>query len=157
MDKVSRDFPKAIVSRIVIYNSEPCEDDSNYVSLNIERLASHLGKQLLQSRTSFDVESFQQEWKDLIPFDCTLTLTLLTGFYVIENDQIAFFSMETLSHDPLTRMNQIFSKKKQWRLVEIAPYLKGILKQAQTEESLLLKFTRSIVTKEGEKVYVERS
>jgi len=97
---------------------------------------------------SASLEEFIDTWKEKVLPGMEPKAEMLRGIALMDvagpRTNLRMFSSSELPHDPETRFRKLFSMRPKWTKEDLQPYLSGMIEPGETEDKLLLKFTRVI-------------
>ena len=127
---------------------------SKTYSLDSNKVCVFIGKQILirsGKDGKMNKQEFIMEWQNTVPDNlrANCKLEILTGHALIGNDSrneafVELFEETELSSDPKKRFEELFKKKREWKMEEIEPYLKSLGKGGIKVDKLLLKNARTV-------------
>jgi sister chromatid cohesion protein DCC1 len=168
---ISSDFPREFVHQciknITKKSTEQQSTEQKIISLNREFIAILKAHRILQQKPIHRVDDFLKLWRDSLPEEMSVIikdkncLNLLKGLAIVDEQiergdpKIRYFPSRDLSTNARERFKELFAFKPKWTYGQLAPYLKDLLTPEETEERLLLNWTRQC-TVNGVKWYSSR-
>jgi len=92
-----------------------------------------------------------QKWKAAVgdTFEASVSLTLLSGNYLVSSDMLTYFPSSGLPVDPSNRFADLFLTRPRWKADDIVPFLSDIAVSNKDRDKLLLKHARAITDGQG--------
>jgi sister chromatid cohesion protein DCC1 len=88
-----------------------------------------------------------------VPTDIEPAVEMLKGLALLDvngaRTTLRMFTTDQLAYDTAVRFRKLFSMRPKWTREDLQPYLAGVLEPGQTEDQLLLKFTRVLQACQG--------
>lgn len=141
-------------------NDQTMQGSSSICTFNIPRYNALSARQLLTEKPSWLLSEFLNIWRDSVPDNFPIDASQLDGLICHEeygaDAKITFLPSYTMSHNPKTRLAELFKAKPKWTFAQLKPYLQDLVTSDTNEEQLLVAFTRSSTGPGGQKLYSAR-
>jgi hypothetical protein len=106
------------------------------------------------------LSAFVEAWQALLPDNFITDQSSLDGIAYTEEHgketHLCYLLATGMSHNPKTRLAELFKAKPKWTFAQIKPYLQDLVTPDVNEEQLLVAFTRSSNGPNGTKLYSSR-
>ena len=141
--------------------------------LDLTKVAMFKAKRLLQERraqkgigpnAAWPVDDFMDAWAGSLPEGVPVAMEALRGIALCSNNDdsgdsavssvkenvvVEHYPASELPRDAKGRFQALFDKRAKWDLVDLDPYVDGLVNASTTKAKILLKYTRSSLVKGG--------
>ncbi|CAF3274204.1 unnamed protein product [Rotaria sp. Silwood2] len=129
--------------------------DDNSISLNKNTISTHYALDLLRNLEKMKLSEFMTCWRECVPAEFPIDLEQLKEFVIMSEGTISYIDIDNLSEKANERIKTLFSRKNNWTLSELEPFLSSLTTSNAEFNSLLATHTRCIL-KDGQKYYVPK-
>eukprot|EP00052_Salpingoeca_macrocollata_P000243 m.19330 g.19330 ORF g.19330 m.19330 type:complete len:370 (+) comp10350_c0_seq1:147-1256(+) len=143
---------------------QPQAGDTVY-TLDGQKVCQFRAIELLSIGQEWEYSDFMTAWKEACPQvdleEFVPCEGYLKGLALVQDNgsagrSVRSFPAWTLSEDPKTRFDALFTARAEWRHEDIIPYIRDITSPSMTEGKLLFKYARSFTASDGAKMYNKR-
>lgn len=169
LQAVDSNFTAAAARKCLMSMSSDDEstESPQTVALDEAKVCTFRAKQLLDAAEAatpskqYELEEFQQVWKEKVLPGIEPEVETLRGLALLQPQGtrtiLTVLKTEELPTDTASRFRKLFTVRAKWTREDLQPYLSDIIEPGQTEDQLLLKFTRVLQPVQGQpRLYATR-
>jgi sister chromatid cohesion protein DCC1 len=130
----------AVLNHVYEYHTN---SDDRKCTIDEAKTCRTLGHALLLKQDRWGFESFLTAWQKAC-FDLDVQLSYLEGLFMLEEERprmIKYFSKDSLSSDPKSRMQELFKARPKWKKTDMLPFLTDLGDDKEVN-SIFLKYAR---------------